>query len=240
MEEQHQPVDHVCQYCTQQIVDDQPKIELLCHHRVHTECFFTRLGNLHESTTRCMVCEYFNFPPDSEIAAALGIQGEFADMEDAETVEEEVPTVPTQQSPQVQIEALYDSNPDLRADLKAFMKARREANRLQREFKTFIQSYKQGLRQKVRPLHDELKAIEQDYKTALRSSTQYKAYKRKLAGIPLMEARIETKYGWAIRQLRRALSSKPGLRQWKHERWFRYRRSVGYMVRRGFRMYLRY
>ncbi len=188
--------ENECWYCHEEIVENQPRSQLPCHHFLHTSCF---VNIVHYHTwTACGICHtIFNQNPVDEF--------------------QETPTQET-----TRIEQLYATNPRFKEAAKKLVKQRSVWTRARSTLKSLIKQKKTEARPQLLVIKAQLEGITSLKKAEIQESQQYKNYMKAKRSYTLLGTRLREEFDCTPRELARALREKPGFKRFnpRGERWF--------------------
>jgi hypothetical protein len=217
-----------CGICEEELTT-RPRIELLCGHTYHTQCFLTNAAvaeDIHD--IHCVVCQTGVLPAEEE-----------EQEEEQEEQEDDAETVASNESQQEQqrVLTLWDTNPRFRELIKKYMKAYRGSYQPCQAFKRLVNAKKAELNPVYEPLKLQLEGLYAVKKEEITTSPEYKAYKSAEMKYTRYFTMIQRDYnisGWSLYYLR----AKKGCK--RIQRPYRWRSSPRYIIRRGLRFRLKY
>jgi hypothetical protein len=180
---------HICGICEHEI-GEVPKIQLLCHHFFHTNCFLLSQGET------CAVCE----------EPLLEEEGEDEEADDAQSVQN------TPQTDQPFILNLYNTNRHFRRDIKTYAHAVSSINRHKREVQKLLAEKKAEVAEPYALLKAQYEGLYNTKKEEVVNSDAYKNYKKFDTRARRLYAGLETKYGVYSYQFP-AFRNTPGLKR---------------------------
>lgn len=183
---------HICGICEHEI-GEVPKIELLCHHFFHTNCFLLSQGET------CAVCE-------EPLLEEEGGEGEDEEADDAQSVQN------TPQTDQPFILNLYNTNRHFRRDIKTYAHAVCSINRHKREVQKLLAEKKAEVAEPYALLKAQYEGLYNTKKEEVVNSDAYKNYKKFDTRARRLYAGLETKYGVYSYQFP-AFRNTPGLKR---------------------------
>jgi hypothetical protein len=200
-----------CGFCQDEI-GDVPKIELLCHHFFHTNCFLLNMGD------QCAVCEE-PFLHDEE--------GQEEEVEVASVHSDETTAAPGHQ----RVLNLYNTNRTFRRDIKTYQHAASSVNKPRNEFKKLVARKKAELAEPYALIKARYEGLYTTKKEEIVQSEVYKNYKK-------TDARMRRLYTKLTRDYRvysyhfPTLQTLPGLKRLrKPNRWRYYTRPLSILQR---------
>lgn len=211
-----------CGFCEQEI-GDVPKIELLCHHFFHTNCFLVNFGD------QCAVCDR-PFLQDGEWQE---VEAE-ADNQSINSNHSE-----TSAAGAARILNLYNTNRHFRRDIKTYAHAVSSMSKPKRELQKLIALKKAELAEPYALIRAQYEGLYNTKKEQLVQSEPYKAYKRADARSQRLYSNLGTKYR-VYKHHFYALQDLPGLKRLRRPnewRWRYYSRPSS-LIRRALRLRL--
>lgn len=205
-----------CHFCNNDIDEDTPITELLCHHMVHTQCIFVWFQAHREYT--CQICN----PPEPAEGEAEGAQ-------------QQGPDPPRINHTQI-IQNLYDSHPEYKQDIKAYVKTQTEIVKAHKALTRVIREKKEPVRAEFHLLQHQMNDIIRRTKQAIQSTPEHRKLLSLRARMTRLETKIEREFDYEFFEIRRALKAKKGLKRIKSRFRF-YWYSPGRALRRA--MYIR-
>lgn len=211
-----------CGFCQQEI-GETPKIELLCHHFFHTNCFLVNFGD------QCAVCEQPFLPQEHQ-----------EDHEEINEDHEEQASVHSDDSNlgYTRIRTLYDTNPRFRRDIKTYMHAQRSMNKPRKEFQALLATKKAELVAPYTLIKAQVEGLYSVKKDDIMNSEQYKAYKRADGRVTRYYSNLQRNYNIRSYQFT-GLHHIPGLKRLQKPA-HRYWSTPARLVRRALRLRLSY
>ena len=209
-----------CGFCEQEI-GDVPKIELMCHHFFHTNCFLVNFGD------QCAVCA------EPFVQEAQEEEEEVEEQEEADAV-----SVHSTHSGYTRIQNLYQTNATFRRDIKTYMHACRSVSKPQKEFKALLAVKKAELTPTYTLMKAQVEGLYNVKKDEVMNSEQYKAYKRADGRMTRYYSNLQRKYNIRNYQLS-GLHHIPGLKRLQRS-YRRYWNSPARLIRRALRLRLPY
>jgi len=185
---------HICGICEHEI-GEVPKIELLCHHFFHTNCFLLSQGET------CAVCEEPLLEEEAEAE-----EGADEEADDAQSVQS------TPQTDQTFILNLYNTNRHFRRDIKTYAHAVSSINRHKREVQKLLAEKKAEVATPYALLKAQYEGLYNTKKEEVVNSDAYKNYKRFDTRARRLYAGLRTKYGVYSYQFP-AFRNTPGLKR---------------------------
>jgi len=185
---------HICGICEHEI-GEVPKIELLCHHFFHTNCFL-----LSQAET-CAVCEEPLLEEEAEAE-----EGADEEADDAQSVHSNPQTY------QTFILNLYNTNRHFRRDIKTYAHAVSSINRHKREVQKLLAEKKAEVAEPYALLKAQYEGLYNTKKEEVVNSDAYKNYKRFDTRAQRLYAGLRTKYGVYSYQFS-AFRNTPGLKR---------------------------
>lgn len=187
-----------CWRCQNPMLNDQPQLELLCHHRMHTACF---LQIAHLDYT----CPHCNQPMNPNVQAP---------------VQNPNPTPVTQ----AQLKNLYETNAEFKTFAKTIATKRRMVSKAQSAYSNLLKTKKQEIREQLLTIKAQLEGLTETKKTEIRDSQAYKDYLVATRGYKVWIGKLRTKYNCSERKFAFALNETPGFRRFHPIGWRQYRR----------------
>jgi hypothetical protein len=185
---------HICGFCEHEI-GEGPKIELLCHHFFHTNCFLINMN----MGDQCAVCE------EPFLGGGQGEEDEDV-AEDAQSVQN------TPQTDQTFILNLYNTNRHFRRDIKTYAHAVSSINRHKREVQKLLVEKKAEVAEPYALLKAQYEGLYNTKKEEVVNSDAYKNYKKFDTRAQRLYAGLRTKYGVYSYQFP-AFRNTPGLKR---------------------------
>jgi hypothetical protein len=188
----------ICWRCNEEMREDQPKIQLLCQHSMHTNCF---LQILHLNYP----CPFCNEP-----------------MNPNEVVHEEQ----QEQTEESRIQTLYENDNAFQTLAKNIVKKRLIASRKERELGQFIKMKKGEIRNQLLAIKAQLEGLTETKKREIRESNIFKESASAKRAYSVLLGKLRETYNCSERKMARVLRNKPGFRRFHPLRHYRrYRRS---------------
>ena len=207
----------ICGFCEHEI-GDVPKIELLCHHFFHTNCFLLNMGD------QCAVCE------EPFLHDGQGEENE----EDAQSVHSHETTGATG----TRVLNLYNENRNFRRDIKTYAHALSSIHKHKRDLQKLLAEKKAEVAEPYALMKARYEGLYNTKKEEIVNSEAYKNYKKADARIQLLYTRLGLKYRVYSYHFP-AFQNTPGLKRLKGPfRWRYYRPSS--LIRRTLRLRLPY
>lgn len=219
-----------CRICDEALAE-RPRIELLCLHAYHTQCFLTNVAvaeDIHD--IHCVACQAHILPQEEEVEEEAE---EDEEIDDAQSVQ----SASSGERERARIHTLWDTNPRFRDLIQKYIKAYRASYQPCLAFKRLVQTKKAELNPIYAPIKLQLEGLYSVKKDELTSSQEYKAYKSAEAKYTRYFTMIQHEYdvsGWGLYHLR----TKKGCK--RIQRPYRWRSSPRYIIRRGLRFRLKY
>ncbi len=207
-----------CGFCEGEI-GEVPKLELLCHHFFHTNCFLVNMGD------QCPVCEE-----------------PFLSEEQQEEEEDEAASVDsnaTTGAVGTRVLNLYNTNAAFRKDIKTYQKALSSISKPKKELQKLIKTKKAELAPTYALIKAQYEGLYNTKKDEITSAECYKGYKAADARARRLYASLGTKYRVYSYHFH-ALQTFPGLRRLRSPGRWRYYNRPTTLIRRGLRLRLSY
>lgn len=176
-----------CFFCHQQILPDEIKSELQCHHFLHTGCFLRytfAYGN------QCQICN------------------ELIDPFLQETYSPETPTV--------DFENLSATNQEFRTLVSAIVKQRRTLQKKQTAFHKVIRQKKDDIKENVKQLKEQIKTLCEGKRSEVQSSVECKEYTKEKRKYFALLQECKEKYNCGQSSLVYSLKQKPGTKTFSY------------------------
>ncbi len=204
-----------CGICFEEILNT-PQVELLCHHKFHTECFMRRMhpGYI---TASCNVClqQYLPWPPEEHLQ-----EQDNRSVNSEESHIREINRVST----------LYDTNPKFKKDIQTYKKRFSATNKPRLTFQRFLRRKREELNEFANPLITRIREYCDTKIQEIKASQEYREILTKERSLNAYTSYLRRTYRmWSFRGLR----EKPGLRNLHFPR---YLRSSSYLIRYAMRM----
>jgi hypothetical protein len=209
-----------CGFCEHEI-GDVPKLELLCHHFFHTNCFLVNFGD------HCAVCNT-PFLQDGAV--------EEEDHEDTISLESDH-SEETTEAAATRILNLYTTSRHFRRDIKTYTHAASSVSRPRRELQKLISLKKAELAEPYALIKAQYEGLYNTKKEQIIQSDPYKSYKRADARAQRLYVNLGTKYRVYSYHFH-TLQTLPGLKRLR-SRWRYYSRPTS-LIRRALRLRLPY
>ena len=209
----------VCALCNQELLETQPKMQLHCFHVYHTNCMLTQVVN--DTIEFCAVCQSHILP--------------------------ELPVLNARQRTPVErnlsqiyqpILNTFDTNREFKKDLKDYLRLKRLCGQKKRAVIKTAKEKKQEIAGTVDSLKEQMRNILKVSRRQLMQAPSIKQFRGACFRKNLLKSKLEKKYKYSMKDIRAALSTKPGFRRWDSEKWYNY--DLGHIIRRSFyRRYVR-
>lgn len=196
MEQEQQPIP-VCWRCDQEIHQDQQQTELLCHHRMHTNCFL-QIAHLNYA------CPHCNEAINPNVAF---YQNDNLSQDSNRVLQ------------------LYNTNQTFRDLAVKIAKKRRLLSSKRTGYQKLIKTKKLEIRNQLLAIKAQLEGITETKKTEIRNSTVYKEYMSAYRSYILLLGKMRNDHNCSERKLARGLREKPGFRRFTPYHFSRYRRN---------------
>lgn len=193
-----------CCRCDAPIQVNQPQIQLLCHHPMHTNCFF-EIGHM-------------NFPCPQCRQPVNPYEPLFQEQQMEERQEQE------RQTEEQRVQGLYTTNEAFQKLAKKIVKKRSIAIQKDKILRSFIKTKKSEIRNQLLAIRAQLEGLTETKKREIRESNQYKESMAANRGYSLLTNKLQATYDCSERKLARSLREKPGFRRFQPLRRYRYRR----------------
>jgi hypothetical protein len=200
MDQEEQQEITICWRCNEEMHEDQQKIQLLCQHSMHTNCF---LQIVHLNYP----CPHCNEP----------INPNDVDHEEHQEHQE--------QTEESRIQTLYENDNAFQTLAKTIVKKRLIASRKEKELTRFIKMKKGEIRNQLLAIKAQLEGLTETKKREIRESNLYKECVSAKRGYSLLTGKLRETYECSERKMARALRNKPGFRRFTPLRYHRYRRN---------------
>ena len=188
-----------CFRCMNPLLENEQQMELLCHHRLHTACFF-QIAHLD------YICPHCNEPINPNMPL-LNNNNE-SDVEGA------------------RIRTLYETNETFKTLVQKLSKKRRLVSKTQTAYTKLIKTKKQEIKNQLLAIKAQLEGLTETKKSEIRESDTYKEWMSANRGYSCLVNKMRGEYNCSERKLGRALKEKTGFRRFTPYRYHRFRRST--------------
>lgn len=211
-----------CGFCENEI-GDVPKIELLCHHFFHTNCFLVNFGD------HCAVCN------EPYLQDGEGLEEEEGE-QDAMSVGSHASNATTGATG-TRVLTLYNTNRAFRRDIKTYIEAARSISKPRKELQKLLGLKKAELAQPYALIKAQCEGLYNTKKEEIVQSEPYKSYKRADARSQRLYTQLGTKYRVYSYHFP-ALNALPGLKRLHRPNRWRYYYRPSTLIRRALRLRL--
>jgi len=217
-------METVCILCEEPL-EGQPQMELLCHHRYHTQCFLTNVATaIHggQDNLQCVVCHQHLFEQEEE----ENIYEEDEQTENETAVDSE----------RTRIFQLWDTNAEFRADIKKYQQALRRSSQSFKTFKELLREKKTELNTIYLPIKLHIEGLYSVHKEQIKQSQAHKDYSSALRKSVRYYTNLQQKYNmnsWSLSILR----EKRGCKRLQRP-YHRCRSRPSWLIRRAIRLYI--
>lgn len=217
-------METVCTLCEEPL-EGQPQMELLCHHRYHTQCFLTNVATaIHggQDNLQCVVCHQHLFEQEEE----ENIYEEDEQTENETAVDSE----------RTRLFQLWDNNAEFRADIKKYQQALRGSSQSFKTFKELLRAKKTELNTIYLPIKLHIEGLYSVHKEQIKQSQAHKDYSSALRKSVRYYTNLQQKYNmnsWSLSILR----EKRGCKRLQRP-YHRWRSRPSWLIRRAIRLYV--
>lgn len=173
-----------CEYCTEPIVMDQPCSELLCHHKVHTECMLRQAATVDILDMRCAACREWIVPRQivDEAEAVHGQEGQ-----------DEV------------VRYMWEHEPQFKASLEGLREARTKFTKAEMALRKKTKEMVANLKVEVEPLVSQVREKVRTAKAAFKAIPEHKEATKTAKSQHLKTLAFRRRWGVGLWQVRSAL-----------------------------------
>ena len=196
-----------CWYCHQAFQENDTKMELLCHHFLHTNCFMR--NQYYNDGTRCGICDQRMNPFWLDFDTPDGTQNEH-----------------------IAINNLYDTNEAFKKVVHAAAKQRRILSGKERLYKKLVREKKDSIRQQLLAIKAQLEGITSLKINEIKEDRIYKDMIKARRAYDTLRSSFRRDYNYDTRTVAAALKTKRGLKNWKP--YFSYRFCRNNNLKRAF------
>lgn len=189
-----------CWYCHQAFQENDTKMELLCHHFLHTNCFMRNQYN--NDGTRCGICDQRMNPFWLDFDTPDGTQNEH-----------------------IAINNLYNTNQDFKKLVHTAAKQQRIVSAKERLYKKLVKEKKDSIRQQLLAIKAHLEGITSLKINEIKEDPIYKEMIKEKRRYELLLSSFHRDYNYGNRTVMAALKTKRGLKTWKPCYRYHFRRS---------------
>jgi hypothetical protein len=190
----------ICGVCALIIETEQPKVEFMCHHFIHTLCMFQGVNDGDVGILQCTQCNdgFANIDIDENDRVII-------------VNEEEQRTEREQREDEIL--ELFRTNPQFKKDLKNLINASKECNAKRSPALTLLRQKKLSVRAELLLLKEQITNIQRRLKQEVQADPAFKQYKTAYAKISRCYNLISTKYGFHMRHVRYCIGTQRGFRR---------------------------
>jgi hypothetical protein len=195
-QEQEQEQHNECWYCHEEMVAEQPRSELPCHHFLHTTCF-VHIVHFH-TWNACGLCH------------------QIFDQNHNDVFQEPAATETSR------IEQLYTTDPRFKEAAKRLVKQKSMVTRTRNKMVKLVKQKKAEVRERLLVIQAQLEGITSLKKDEIQESQEYKDFMKAKRGYTMIGNRLREEFNCTPREIGRALREKPGFKRFnpRGERWF--------------------
>ena len=231
-----------CALCQEAIEENEPKAELFCFHKVHTQCLQEEAFENVDDAFTCLLC----------MARQLheGEQGENVEETEAAV---EGPAHPEFGEPQIipaephvnrlrtrdRIKLCFETHPEYKKDLRNYLKMRSEITVAYRNLTTSVLRKKEPFRAEILLLKNQIQEHIDRLKREVRQSQEFKRLRSKTSRFLALERKIEREFHEEFHEIRRAIQNERGFKRLASS-WRLYWHSPRLAMRRAFYHHLRF